>query len=149
LVVSPDVGGVVRARGLAKRLECGLAVIDKRREKPGESEVMNLIGDVKGYHCLITDDIVDSAGTICNAAEALLEQGALSVRAYVTHGVFSPPSLDRINASKLKEVVVTDSILATDEVKKCAKIRQISLASFLGEAIERIHNEKSVSILFE
>lgn len=149
LVVSPDVGGVVRARGLAKRLECGLAVIDKRREKPGVSEVMNLIGDVKGYHCLITDDIVDSAGTICNAAETLLDQGALSVRSYVTHGVFSPPSLDRINASKLKEVVVTDSILATNEVKKCQKIRQIPLAPFLGEAIERIHNEKSVSILFE
>lgn len=148
LVVSPDVGGVVRARSLAKKLECGLAVIDKRREKPGISEVMNVIGEVKGYHCLITDDIVDSAGTLCNAAEALLEEGALSVRAYITHGVFSPPALERIEKSCLKEIVVTDSILATSEVEKCRKIRQIQLAPFFGEAIDRISGEKSVSILF-
>ncbi|HUX79426.1 MAG TPA: ribose-phosphate pyrophosphokinase [Alphaproteobacteria bacterium] len=149
LVVSPDVGGLVRARGLAKRLSCGLAVIDKRREKPGVSEVMNVIGEVEGLHCLITDDIVDSAGTICNAAAALLEGGAASVRAYVTHGVFSPPALERISTSALEEVVVTDSILATDEVKKCMKIRQIPLAPLLGEAIDRINSEKSVSILFD
>lgn len=149
LVVSPDVGGVVRARGLAKRLVCNLAVIDKRREKPGVSEVMNVIGEVKDLHCLITDDIVDSAGTICNAAEALLEAGAASVRAYVTHGVFSPPALKRIAASALEEIVITDSILATDEVKNCKKIRQIPLAPLFGEAIDRINQEKSVSILFD
>ncbi|MBS0272113.1 MAG: ribose-phosphate pyrophosphokinase [Proteobacteria bacterium] len=149
LVVSPDVGGVVRARSLAKRLECGLAVIDKRREKPGVSEVMNIIGDVKGLHCLITDDIVDSAGTICNASLALMEAGALSVRAYVTHGVFSSPALDRIEDSSLEEVVVTDSIVATDKVKNCKKIRQILLAPLFGEAIDRINHEKSVSILFD
>lgn len=149
LVVSPDVGGVVRARGLAKRLECGLAVIDKRREKPGISEVMNIIGDVKGLHCLITDDIVDSAGTICNASFALMEAGALSVRAYVTHGVFSSPALERIESSALEEVVVTDSIVATDKVKNCKKIRQIPLAPLFGEAIDRINHEKSVSILFD
>lgn len=149
LVVSPDVGGVVRARSLAKRLSCGLAVIDKRREKPGVSEVMNVIGEVKNLHCLITDDIVDSAGTICNAAIALMDAGAASVRAYVTHGVFSPPALEWIDSSPLQEVVVTDSILATDEVKKCIKIRQIPLAPLLGEAIDRINHEKSVSILFD
>ncbi len=149
LVVSPDVGGVVRARSLAKRLSCGLAVIDKRREKPGVSQVMNVIGDVKDLHCLITDDIVDSAGTICNAAIALMEAGAASVRAYVTHGVFSPPALESIESSPLKEVVVTDSILATNEVKKCIKVRQISVAPLLGEAIDRINHEKSVSILFD
>lgn len=149
LIVSPDVGGVVRARALAKRIPCGLAVIDKRREKPGVSEVMNVIGDVKGFHCIITDDIIDSAGTVCNAATALIEAGAASVRAYVTHGVFSPPALQLIESSPLEEVVVTDSILATDAVKKCTKIRQIQLAPLLGEAIERISLEKSVSILFD
>lgn len=149
LVVSPDVGGVVRARSLAKRIPCGLAVIDKRREKPGVSEVMNVIGDVKGFHCLITDDIIDSAGTVCNAAAALMDAGAASVRAYVSHGVFSPPALELIERSPLEEVVVTDSILATDGVKNCKKIRQISLAPLLGEAIERISLEKSVSILFD
>lgn len=149
LIVSPDVGGVVRARSLAKRIPCGLAVIDKRREKPGVSEVMNVIGDVKGFHCIITDDIIDSAGTVCNAATALMEGGAASVRAYVTHGVLSPPALERIEASPLEEVVVTDSILATDQVKNCSKIRQIPLAPLLGEAIERISLEKSVSILFD
>lgn len=149
LVVSPDVGGVVRARSLAKRLDCGLAVIDKRREKPGISEVMNVIGDVKDLHCIITDDIVDSAGTICNASFALKEAGALSVKAYVTHGVFSPSALERIETSALEEVVVTDSILATESGKKCKKIRQIPLAPLFGEAIDRINHEKSVSILFD
>lgn len=149
LIVSPDVGGLVRARALAKRLSSGLAVIDKRREKPGISEVMNVIGDVKGFHCVITDDIIDSAGTVCNAATAVMEAGAASVRAYVTHGVFSPPALDRIDKSCLQEVVITDSILLTDTVKKCTKIRQIPLAPLFGEAIERISFEKSVSILFD
>jgi ribose-phosphate pyrophosphokinase len=149
LVVSPDVGGVVRARALAKRIPCGLAVIDKRREKPGESEVMNVIGDVQGFHCLITDDIIDSAGTLCNAATALMENGALSVRAYITHGVFSPPAFERIESSPILEVVVTDSIQATENVKKCKKIRQIPLSPLFGEAIDRINHEKSVSILFE
>lgn len=149
LIVSPDVGGLVRARALAKRLSSALAVIDKRREKPGISEVMNVIGDVKGFHCVITDDIIDSAGTVCNAATAVMEAGAASVRAYVTHGVFSPPALDRIDKSCLQEVVITDSILLTDTVKKCTKIRQIPLAPLFGEAIERISFEKSVSILFD
>jgi ribose-phosphate pyrophosphokinase len=149
LIVSPDVGGLVRARALAKRLSSGLAVIDKRREKPGVSEVMNVIGDVKGFHCILTDDIIDSAGTVCNAAAAVMEAGALSVRAYVTHGVFSPPALERIMHSCLQEVVVTDSILRTEDVKKCPKIRQIPLAPLFAEAIERISCEKSVSILFD
>lgn len=124
-------------------------MIDKRREKPGESEVMNIIGDVKNMHCLITDDIADSAGTLCNAADALMEAGAESVRGYITHGVFSPGALKRIQDSQLKEVVVTDSILATEEVKNCRKIRQIPLAPLFGEAIDRINHEKSVSILFD
>lgn len=149
LIVSPDVGGLVRARALAKRIPCGLAVIDKRREKPGVSEVMNVIGEVKGFHCIITDDIIDSAGTVCNAARALMEAGAASVRAYVSHGVLSAPALERITESPLVEVVVTDSILATPEVQKCQKIRQIQLAPLFGEAIERISHEKSVSILFD
>jgi len=149
LVVSPDVGGVVRARGLAKRIPCGLAVIDKRREKPGTSEVMNVIGEVRGRHCIITDDIVDSAGTLCNAADALMKAGAASVRAYVTHGVFSSTALTRIEASALEEVVVTDSILATDDVKKCGKVRQLPVSPLFGEAMDRISSEKSVSILFE
>lgn len=149
IVISPDVGGVVRARSLAKRIPCGLAVIDKRRERPGVSEVMNIIGDVKGFHCIITDDILDSGGTICNAAAALMDAGAISVSAYVTHGVFSHPALERIEESSLREVVVTDSIMATDEVKKCKKVRQIQIAPLFGEAIDRIHNEKSVSFLFD
>ena len=149
IIVSPDVGGVVRARSLAKRLECGLAIVDKRREKPGVSEVMNVIGDVKGRNCIMIDDISDSAGTQCNAAVALLEAGAKSVRAYVTHGVFSGNAVERIQISGIDEMVITDSILATDLVQSCAKIRQIPLAPFLGEAINRIHCEKSVSFLFD
>lgn len=149
IIVSPDVGGVVRARSLAKRLECGLAIVDKRREKPGVSEVMNVIGEVTGRNCIMIDDISDSAGTQCNAAVALLEAGAKSVRAYVTHGVFSGGAVERIQNSGIDEMVITDSILATDVVKNCAKIRQIPLAPFLGEAINRIHCEKSVSFLFD
>lgn len=149
LVVSPDVGGVVRARALAAKLSCGLAIIDKRRDKPGSSSVMHVVGEVQGYDCLITDDIVDSGGTLCNAAEALLQAGATSVRGYVTHGVLSSPAIERLEASMLEELVITDSILATDEVKACKKIRQISLAPLLGEAIARIRDAQSVSVLFE
>ena len=128
LVVSPDVGGVVRARSLASKIDSSLAIIDKRRERPGESEVMNIIGDVKKRHCIIVDDIVDSAGTLCNAAEALIDAGAASVSAYITHGVFSGPAVDRVEKSKLQTLVVTDSIQATPAVAKCSKIRQIPLA---------------------
>jgi ribose-phosphate pyrophosphokinase len=149
MVVSPDVGGVVRARGLAKRLGADLAIVDKRRERAGESEVMNIIGDVRGRVCLLVDDIVDSGGTMCNAADALLEQGAEEVYAYATHGVFSGGAAARIQASRLKSVVVTDSIAATEEVRKCPSIRRISIAPLLGVALHRINNEESVSSLFD
>jgi ribose-phosphate pyrophosphokinase len=149
MVVSPDVGGVVRARGLAKRLGADLAIVDKRRERAGASEVMNIIGDVNGRVCLLVDDIVDSGGTMCNAADALIEQGAEEVYAYATHGVFSGGAVARIQASKLKSVVVTDSIPATEEVRKCPNIRRISIAPLLGEALRRINNEESVSSLFD
>jgi len=149
LVVAPDVGGVVRARMLAKRLSTGLAIIDKRRERAGVSEVMNVIGDVQGRRCVLLDDIVDSAGTLCNAAVALMEKGAAAVDAYVTHGVFSGPAVERISASPLESVVVTDSIPMSPEVEACPKIRQISIAPLLAEAISRISSEKSVSVLFD
>src|SRR5258708_1721197 len=148
-VVSPDVGGVVRARALAKRLGADLAIVDKRRERAGESEVMNIIGDVKSRVCLLVDDIVDSGGTICNAAEALLREGAEEVYAYATHGVLSGGAVARIQSSKLKSMVVTDSIAATDEVRKCVNIRRISIAPLLGEAMRRINNEASASRLFD
>jgi ribose-phosphate pyrophosphokinase len=149
MIVSPDVGGVVRARSLAKRLGGDLAIVDKRRERAGESEVMNIIGDVRGRVCLLVDDIVDSAGTMCNAADALIEQGAEDVYAYATHGVLSGGAVARIQASRLKSMVVTDSIAATDEVRKCPNIRRISIAPLLGEAMRRINNEESVSSLFD
>lgn len=149
MVVSPDVGGVVRARALAKRLDALLAIVDKRRERPGESEVMNIIGDVTGKDCLLIDDIVDSGGTLCNAAEALLENGANSVTAYITHGVLSGNAAARIKASKLKELVITDSIQATPEVLSAGNIRVIQTASLIGEAINRTAAEKSVSSLFD
>jgi ribose-phosphate pyrophosphokinase len=149
MVVSPDVGGVIRARGLAKRLGADLAIVDKRRERAGESEVMNIIGDVSGRVCLLVDDIVDSGGTICNAADALLREGAEGVYAYATHGVLTGGAVARIQASKLKSMVITDSIAATDEVRKCANIRRISIAPLLGEAMRRINNEESVSSLFD
>jgi ribose-phosphate pyrophosphokinase len=149
MVVSPDVGGVVRARGLAKRLGADLAIVDKRRERAGESEVMNIIGDVEGRSCILIDDIVDSGGTICNAAEALLREGAKDVCAYATHGVLSGGAVARIKGSKLKSLVITDSIAATDEVAKCANIRRISIASLIGEAMRRINHEESVSSLFD
>src|SRR5215470_15278944 len=149
MVVSPDVGGVVRARALAKRLGTDLAIVDKRRERAGESEVMNIIGDVNGRSCILIDDIVDSGGTICNAAEALIAEGAKDVCAYATHGVLSGGAVARIQGSKLKSMVVTDSIAATTEVSKCAKIRRISIAPLIGEAMRRINNEESVSSLFD
>jgi ribose-phosphate pyrophosphokinase len=149
VVVSPDVGGVVRARSLAKRINGQLAIVDKRREKAGESEVMNVIGDVRGKDCLLFDDIVDSGGTLCNAAEALLEQGALSVTAYITHGVLSGGAVARIAASKLKELVITDSIQPTAAVEATPNIRIISIADLMGEAISRTASEESVSSLFD
>jgi ribose-phosphate pyrophosphokinase len=149
MVVSPDVGGVVRARALAKRLGCDLAIVDKRRERAGESEVMNIIGDVKGRSCILIDDIVDSGGTICNAADALLKNGAKDVFAYATHGVLSGGAVARIQGSKLKSMVVTDSIAATEEVSKCKNIRRISIAPLIGEAIRRVSAEESVSSLFD
>ncbi len=149
MIVSPDVGGVVRARALAKRLGGDLAIVDKRRERAGESEVMNIIGDVEGRSCILIDDIVDSGGTICNAAEALLREGAKDVCAYATHGVLSGGAVARIKGSKLKSMVITDSIAATAEVAKCANIRRISIAPLIGEAMRRINNEESVSSLFD
>jgi ribose-phosphate pyrophosphokinase len=149
MVVSPDVGGVVRARALAKRLGTDLAIVDKRRERAGESEVMNIIGDVKGRSCILIDDIVDSGGTICNAAEALLKNGAKDVCAYATHGVLSGGAVARIQSSKLKSMVITDSIAATEEVRKCPNIRRISIAPLIAEAMRRINSESSVSSLFD
>jgi ribose-phosphate pyrophosphokinase len=149
MVVSPDVGGVVRARSLAKRLGCQLAIVDKRRERAGESEVMNVIGDVTGKDCLLIDDIVDSGGTLCNAAEALLKNGATSVTAYITHGVLSGGAVTRIASSKLKELVITDSIQPTTSVQSAPNIRVISTANLLGEAINRTAMESSVSSLFD
>jgi len=150
MVVSPDVGGVVRARALAKRLgNAPLAIVDKRRERPGESEVMNIIGDVAGRRCILVDDIVDSAGTLCNAAAALLEAGATSVTAYVSHGVLSGGAVARVDGSALAELVVTDSIAATAAVKAAQKIRRITIAPLLAEAMRRTAEESSVSSLFD
>ena len=149
MIVSPDVGGVVRARSLADRLNADLAIVDKRRAAPGESEVMNIIGDVRGRICILFDDIVDSAGTLCNAAQALIEQGAVSVSAYVSHGVLSGAASDRVARSVLQELVITDSIEAAPLVRESAKVRQVSIAPLIGEAIRRIANEESVSKLFD
>jgi ribose-phosphate pyrophosphokinase len=149
MIVSPDVGGVVRARALANRLQADLAIVDKRREKAGVAEVMNIIGEVDGRDCIMFDDIVDSAGTLCNAAEALKKEGALSVSAYVTHGVLSGKALERIAKSELTSMVITDTIQTTDDVKKSPKIRVISVAPLLAEAIRRISDETSVSSLFD
>jgi len=148
MVVSPDVGGVVRARGLAKRIDAPLAIVDKRRERPGDSEVMNVIGDVSGHTCILVDDIVDSGGTLVNAAEALLEQGATQVTGYITHGVLSGGAVARIMASRLKELVITDSILPSESVMNAHNIRVLPIAQLLGEAIARTAEEKSVSSLF-
>jgi ribose-phosphate pyrophosphokinase len=148
-IVSPDVGGVARARGLAKRINAPLAIVDKRRERPNESEVMNVIGDVDGYTCILVDDIIDSGGTIVNAADALLEQGATDVYAYATHGVLSGGAVARIAASKLKELVITDSIQPTQAVKVARNIRVMSVSTLIGEAISRTASEESVSSLFD
>ena len=149
VIVSPDVGGVVRARAIARRINANLAIIDKRREKAGSSEVMNIIGDVKNHHCVIVDDIIDSGGTICNAAQALIDVGAISVDSYVTHGVLSGSAVTNISNSPLSSLVTTDSIKATEAVKMTSNIRQISIAPIIGEAIRRVHMEQSVSSLFE
>ncbi|WP_407050210.1 ribose-phosphate pyrophosphokinase [Methyloraptor flagellatus] len=149
MVVSPDVGGVVRARALAKRIDAPLAIVDKRRERPGESEVMNIIGNVDGRDCILVDDIIDSGGTLCNAAEALLAKGAASVTAYCTHGVLSGGAVTRISSSRLKELVITDSIQPTEAVKAAPNIRTISIAPLMGEAIARTALEQSVSSLFD
>jgi ribose-phosphate pyrophosphokinase len=148
IVVSPDVGGVVRARGLAKRINVPLAIIDKRRERPGESEVANVIGEVDGRICVLIDDIVDSGGTLLNAADALLEKGANAVYAYISHGVLSGGAVARVNKSSLKELVITDSIQPTEAVSTSANIRVLSIATLIGEAISRTAGEESVSSLF-
>ncbi|MBO9518013.1 MAG: ribose-phosphate pyrophosphokinase [Porphyrobacter sp.] len=150
MVVSPDVGGVVRARALAKRLDnAPLAIVDKRRERPGESEVMNIIGDVRGRCCILADDIVDSGGTLCNAAQALMDAGAKSVAAYITHGVLSGSAVARVDKSALTELVITDSILPTDATTDSSRIRVLSVAPLIGEAVRRIADESSVSSLFD
>lgn len=149
VVVSPDVGGVVRARSLASRIDADLAIVDKRRERAGVSEVMNIIGDVEGRDCILFDDIVDTAGTMCNAADALIERGAKSVSAYATHGVLSGPATSRISASKIRSLVVTDSIAQPDAVKACSNIRILSVAPLFAEAVKRIAEESSVSSLFD
>jgi ribose-phosphate pyrophosphokinase len=148
-IVSPDVGGVVRARALAKRIDANLAIVDKRRERAGESEVMNIIGDVRGRSCILIDDIVDSGGTICNAAEALLEEGANEVYAYTTHAVLSGGAVARVSASMLKEFVVTDTIQPTEAMRVAKNVRVISIAPLIGEAVARTANEESVSSLFD
>jgi ribose-phosphate pyrophosphokinase len=149
MVVSPDVGGVVRARSLAKRIDAPLAIVDKRRERPGESEVMNIIGDVEGKCCILLDDIVDSGGTLCNAADALLEQGAESVLAYITHGVLSGGAVARISSSRLKELVITDTIQATEAIRVSRNVRVLTISALIGEAIRRTAKEESVSSLFD
>ena len=149
MFVSPDVGGVLRARALARRLDAGLAIIDKRRERAGVSEVMNIIGDVVGCRCVIVDDIVDSAGTLCNAADALMEAGAKSVTAYVTHGVLSGGAVARVTGSSLEALITTDSILATEAVRVARNIRRISIAPLMAESMLRISEERSVSSLFD
>jgi ribose-phosphate pyrophosphokinase len=149
LVVSPDVGGVVRARAIAKRLDADLAIVDKRRERAGVSEVLNIIGEVDGRDCIIVDDIVDSAGTLCNAAQALKNKGAKSVAAYVTHGVLSGGAVARVAASELERLVTTDTIMATEAVRVARNVRQISIAPLVGEAMRRISDESSVSSLFD
>jgi ribose-phosphate pyrophosphokinase len=149
MIVSPDVGGVVRARGLASRIEADLAIIDKRRERAGVSEVMNIIGDVRDRTCILVDDIVDSAGTLCNAAVALKEAGATAVSAYVSHGVLSGGAVARVTSSPLDSLVITDSIQATEAMRLAKNVRQITIAPLLAEAIQRVSDERSVSSLFD
>jgi len=149
LVVSPDVGGVVRARAVAKQLDCDLAIIDKRRPSSNQSEVMNLIGEVEGRTCVLVDDIVDTAGTLCKAAEALKKNGATKVVAYSTHAVLSGSAIENIKSSQLDELVVTNSIPLREDAKKCGKIRTLSLGKLLGESVRRISNEESISAMFD
>jgi ribose-phosphate pyrophosphokinase len=149
VIVSPDVGGVLRARAIAKRLDTDLAIIDKRRERAGQSEVMNIIGDVETRRCILVDDIVDSAGTLCNAAVALKEAGAASVCAYVTHGVLSGGAVARVSASPIERLVITDSIAATEAVRLAHNVRQLTIAPLIAEAMRRISEERSVSSLFD
>ena len=149
MIVSPDVGGVVRARALADRLHADLAIVDKRRSAPGESEVMNIIGDVSGRSCILFDDIADSAGTLCNAAKALVASGATDVTAYISHGVLSGAASERVQTSVMRELVITDSIEPSELVRGASKVRIISIAPLIGEAIRRIANEESVSKLFD
>jgi len=149
MIVSPDVGGVVRARALANRLHVDMAIVDKRRPAPNVAKVMNIIGDVSGKHCILIDDMVDTAGTLCGAAEALLEQGATKVSAYASHGVLSGPAVKRLKESELHELVITDSILQPKEVRKSGKVRMISIAGLMGEAITRIYDARSISSLYD
>jgi len=149
VIVSPDVGGVVRARDIARRLDADLAIIDKRRERAGVSEVMNIIGDVSGCRCILIDDIIDTAGTLCNAAAALMDAGASGVYAYVTHGVLSGGAVLRVIASPIEMLVTTDSIVATEAVRAAHNIRQLTIAPLMAEAIQRISEERSVSSLFD
>jgi ribose-phosphate pyrophosphokinase len=149
VIVSPDVGGVVRARSIARRLDADLAIVDKRRERAGVSEVMNIIGDVKGRRCVLVDDIVDSAGTLCNAAQALIDAGAVSASAYITHGVLSGGAVARVSSSPLQTLVATDTIQATEAVRVSHNIRQLTVAPLIGEAMRRISEERSVSSLFD
>jgi ribose-phosphate pyrophosphokinase len=148
VVVSPDAGGVERARAIAKRLDAGLAIIDKRRSGPNVSEVMHIIGDVAGQTCIIVDDMIDTAGTLCQAAKAIKDSGAKEVYAYAAHAVLSGPALERINASCLHEVVVTNTIPVQEKTTECSKLRVLSVADLLAEAIRRIHGDESVSSLF-
>ena len=149
MIVSPDVGGVIRARAIATRLGCDLAIIDKRRERAGVSEVMHVIGEVEGRDCILVDDIVDSGGTLCNAAEALLKNGANSASVYVTHGVLSGGAVARIAAAPVEMMTITDSIQATDAVQQARNIREVTIAPLLAEAMRRINDESSVSSLFD
>jgi len=149
LVVSPDVGGVVRARALAKRLHADIAIVDKRRPAPNEAKIMNIIGDVEGRHCILIDDMVDTAGTLCNAAEALLERGASKVSAYATHGVLSGPAGERLAASNLSELVISDTIKQPEHILATGKVRILTVANLMGEAIKRIYDARSISSLYE
>ncbi len=149
MIVSPDVGGVVRARAIAKRLNTDLAIIDKRRERAGISEVMNIIGDVKDRRCILIDDIVDSGGTLCNAATALIEAGATAISAYVTHGVLSGGAVARVTSSPLQSLIITDSIMATESLRISHNIEQLTIAPLMAEAIRRINDQTSISSLFD
>ena len=148
VAVSPDIGGVVRARAIANKIGASIAIVDKRRSKPGESEVMNIIGEIDGKICIVPDDIIDTAGTLCNAASALKNKGAKAVKAYITHPVLSGPAIERLNNSDIDEIVVTNSIPLNKDAKKCSRIRVISIATIIAECITRLSNEESLSEMF-